>query len=244
MPRFPPRGPRGRSFPRFHGTIEALRLPAGLPAALRFLRLAVPREHSPFVRSARGSAPPPSLELVTRYLQPGFLPRQPAGSPKFLGNLHCPSAMFLDSGRTACSRPSRAAAWPRVEERPRLPRETDFRSWITWLLDWLSTPRSAGCPDATQDSLPGAGQALLDGLSTRKVPLKGFRNAILTSHPPFPSFAWRKPLLYSSLKNRCEQRRGSGTYSSGSLRFLLSGILNLAAIRLSKATSNYWHLAD
>jgi hypothetical protein len=39
----------------------------------------------------------------------------------------------------------------------------------------------------TQDSLPGAGQALLGGLSTRKVPLKGFRNAILTSLPPFPS---------------------------------------------------------
>jgi hypothetical protein len=39
----------------------------------------------------------------------------------------------------------------------------------------------------TQDSLPVAGQALLDGLLTRKVPMKGFRVEI-TSHPPFPSF--------------------------------------------------------
>ena len=39
-------------FPRLHGTINALRLPAAPPAALRCLRLAVPREHSHF-RSRR-----------------------------------------------------------------------------------------------------------------------------------------------------------------------------------------------
>ena len=33
-------------FPGFLGTIKALRLPAALPAALRFLRLAVPRDHA------------------------------------------------------------------------------------------------------------------------------------------------------------------------------------------------------
>ena len=33
-------------FPCFVGTIKALRLPAAHPAALRFLRLAVPRMHS------------------------------------------------------------------------------------------------------------------------------------------------------------------------------------------------------
>jgi hypothetical protein len=32
-------------------------------------------------------------------------------------------------------------------------------------------------PDPTQDSLPAAGQALPDGLFTRKVPMKGFRFA-------------------------------------------------------------------
>ena len=30
-------------------------------------------------------------------------------------------------------------------------------------------------PNATQDSLPVAGQALLDGVFTRKVPMKGFK---------------------------------------------------------------------
>ena len=55
----------------------------------------------------------------------------------------------------------------------------------------------------TQDSLPGAGQALLGGLSTRRVPLKGFRNAILTSLPPFPS------LLGAIPENGCRIARST-----------------------------------
>ena len=46
-------------------------------------------------------------------------------------------------------------------------------------------------PDATQDSLPVAGQALLDGVLTRKVPLKGFRAVDYISFS-FPKLAWRK----------------------------------------------------
>ena len=40
-------------------------------------------------------------------------------------------------------------------------------------------------PDTTQDSLPVAGQALLDGLLTRKVPMKGFKVVVYISFP-FP----------------------------------------------------------
>jgi hypothetical protein len=36
-----------------------------------------------------------------------------------------------------------------------------------------------GHPNPTQDSLPAAGQALPDGLYTRKVPTKGFKVASL-----------------------------------------------------------------
>jgi hypothetical protein len=54
MPRFPPRGPRGRLFPRFDGTTKALRLPAGPPAALRCLRLAVPWLHPDFALGGAG----------------------------------------------------------------------------------------------------------------------------------------------------------------------------------------------
>ena len=42
----------------------------------------------------------------------------------------------------------------------------------------------------TQDSLPVAGQALPDGLSTHKIPMKGFKIVSLHLYPPFPSFAW------------------------------------------------------
>ena len=49
----------------------------------------------------------------------------------------------------------------------------------------LSTLRSADYSNTTQDSLPVAGQALLDGLSTRRVPLKGFKVVDYISFP-FP----------------------------------------------------------
>jgi hypothetical protein len=42
-----------------------------------------------------------------------------------------------------------------------------------------------GYPTTTQDSLPVAGQALLDGVLTRKVPMKGFKVVIYISFP-FP----------------------------------------------------------
>ena len=57
--------------------------------------------------------------------------------------------------------------------------------------DSLSTLRSADYSNTTQDSIPVAGQALLDGLSTRMVPLKGFRVVDYISFS-FPKLAWRK----------------------------------------------------
>ena len=47
-------------------------------------------------------------------------------------------------------------------------------------------------PDTTQDSLPVAGQALLDGVFTRKVPMKGFKVECYIFLFPFPKLAWRK----------------------------------------------------
>ena len=87
--------------------------------------------------------------------------------------LHAPDRSFYS-----------AAAWPLVQQKQRLPRKVS-RSSIAWLSDSLSTLRRTGCPDTTQDSLPAAGQALPDGLSTRKVPTKGFRFASYISSP-FP----------------------------------------------------------
>ena len=127
----------------------------------------------------------------------GNSPRSKQGSPKFLGNHDCPFAMFQsDAGRTAYTRPYGAAAWPLVIERQRLPRKV-FRRSIALLSDSLSTLRRADYSSTTQDSLPVAGQALLDGLSTRTVPMKGFRVANYISFP-FPRLSWR---------NRCARSR-------------------------------------
>ena len=78
------------------------------------------------------------------------------------------------------------AAWPLVCPQQRLPRKV-FRRSIAWLSDSLSTLRRARYLTTTQDSLPAVGQTLLDGLSTRKVSLKGFK-VVVTSYSPFPSF--------------------------------------------------------
>ena len=79
-----------------------------------------------------------------------------------------------DAGRTARTRPLSAAAWPLVIERQRLPRLglSTLNSMAFGLAVYASQRRS---PDTTQDSLPVAGQALLDGILTRKVPMKGFK---------------------------------------------------------------------
>ena len=104
MPRFPPRGPLGRLFPRFDGTIKALRLPAGPPAALRFLRLAVPRERARFAPAAvRVAGVGPG---VGRPVSPsGKASVETTGSPKFLGNPDSRLPMFFDPGRPKRPRP-------------------------------------------------------------------------------------------------------------------------------------------
>ena len=131
-------------FPSFNSTIKALRLPAARLAALRCLRLAIPRLHS-LGSLLDGRVHRRGLELVTRCLRRDVA-EEATGSPKFLGNLNNPSAMFqTDAGRTACTRPYSAAAWPLVIERQRLPRKV-FRRSIAWLSDSLSTLRRAGYP--------------------------------------------------------------------------------------------------
>ncbi len=95
-------------FPGFISTMRVLRLPAAHPAALRFLRLAVPRFHS-LCSLLGGRVHRQGLELVTRY-SGRDIAEETTGSPKFLGNPNCPFAHVLtDPGRTACTRPLRCS---------------------------------------------------------------------------------------------------------------------------------------
>jgi len=181
-------------FPCFDGTIKALRLPAARPVALRFLRLAVPRLHS--LRSLLdGRVRRQGLELLTRYLRPGYCrgndrSSQVPGEPRLSV---CTCSNPTPAGLLAPDHYG-AAAWPLVQQQQRLPRK-DFRSSIAWLSDSLSTLRRTGHPATTQDSLPAAGQALPDGLSTRKVPTKGFK--VVSLHLILPSQALLGTMLPS-----------------------------------------------
>ncbi len=168
-------------FPGFISTMRALRLPVAHPAALRCLRLAVPRLHSLF------RSPTDECAVGAWSWSPGISGRD---SPRKRRISQVPGEPQLSV--CTCSNPTPAglltpdhygaAAWPLVIERQRLPRRV-FRRSIAWLPDSLSTLRSADYSNTTQDSLPVTGQALLDGLSTRKVPMKGFRVVDYISSP-------------------------------------------------------------
>ena len=54
----------------------------------------------------------------------------------------------------------------------------------------LSTLRSAGYPNTTQDSLPAAGQALPDGIGYPQGPIERF----LLIASPLPKLSWRTKL--------------------------------------------------
>ena len=141
------------------------------------------------------------LELVTRYLQPGVRRGANRVLPSSWGTSIVRLHMFpSDAGRTAYTRPYGAAAWPLLIERQRLPQGV-FRRSIAWLSDSLSTLRDVSYPGTTQDSLPVAGQALLDGLLTRKVPMKGFRVVDYISSS-LPKLSWRNRSYRRGLQGR------------------------------------------
>ena len=116
----------------------------------------------------------------------GNSPRSEQGSPKFLGNLNCPFAHVPIRRRQDCLHQTIAVPqrgpW---SSKGKGSHDWVFRRSIAWLSDSLSTLRNADYSNTTQDSLPVAGQALLDGLSTRKVPMKGFKVVDYISFP-FP----------------------------------------------------------
>lgn len=153
--------------------MRVLRLPNAHLAALRFLRLAIPRLHS------LGSLPDGrvrrlGLELVTRCLQPDVA-EEATGSPKFLGNLNDPFAMFqTDAGRTTCTRPIECSSMALGMQKAKAPTTgLSALNSIAFGLAAYASPRSL--PSTTLDSLPVAGQALLDGVHTRKIPMIGFK---------------------------------------------------------------------
>ena len=178
---FPPPGPAG-PVPRLPQYYAGATTSYCHLAALRFLRLAIPRLHS-LCSLLDGRVRRQGLELVTRCLQPDVA-EEATGSPKFLGNLNNPFARVPNRRRQDCLHQTNTVQqrgpW---SSKGKGSHDWVFRRSIAWLSDSLSTLRSAGYPTTTQDSLPVASQALLDGVLTRKVPMKGFKVVIYISFP-------------------------------------------------------------
>ena len=92
-------------FPSFNSTIKALRLPATHLAALRFLRLAIPRLHS-LSLLLDGRVQPPRPGVGNPASPSGMLPRKQQDLPSSWGTSIIRLHMFqTDAGRTACTRP-------------------------------------------------------------------------------------------------------------------------------------------
>ena len=172
-------------FPGFISTMRVLRLLAVHPAALR---LAVPRLHS-FYSLLDGRVRRRDLELVTRYLHPGMDRGNELDLPSSWGisivRLHVFPRRRQDCSHQTITMLQRGPWTPRPldPQVQRLPRLV-FRRPIARLSDSLSTLRRVRYLTTTQDSLPVAGQALPDGLSTHKIPMKGFKIVYLHLYPP------------------------------------------------------------
>jgi hypothetical protein len=129
-------------FPCFIGTIEALRLPAARPAALRCLRLAVP-QRSLVNFAPRRTSEPPGPGVGHPVSPSGFSLRKRQDLPSSWGTPIVRSHMIRPTP-AGLQTPDHygAATWPLVNQQQRLPRKV-FRSSIAWLSDSLSTLRSA-----------------------------------------------------------------------------------------------------
>ncbi len=179
-------GVRSSTFPRFAGTINTLRLPAARLAALRCLRLAIPRFHLVVSVPDGPDAITPSLELVTRYLRPGTC----RGNDRIShvpGESRCVFALLSDPGGIDMSDHHNTPTRPPLCPQRRLP-QMYFRGSITQLQHWLSTLRRPGYPDTTQDSLPVAGQALPDGIGYPQDSNERFQTHIMLVILPSQAF--------------------------------------------------------
>jgi hypothetical protein len=158
--------------PLSRGTTKALRLPAVLPAALRFLRLAVPSRAlvASLPQVAERGARRPGL-WSAGFPQTGITRTETTGPPRFLGGPPCARALLFDPGEARDARPFGVpgAAAAHLNHVGLL--ESHFRGSTTRLALSLSTLRRMDHSTAAQDSLPAgrpafAGQAWLPAGST------------------------------------------------------------------------------
>ena len=153
---------------QLHQYYQDAMTPCCHPAALRSLRLAVPRVALVSFAPRRTSAPPrPGVRNpvapVRKFAEErtGFS-QVPGEPPLSVCNVLATPAGLLAPDHTVQQR----GPW---SSKGKGSHERSFDALVALLSDSLSTLRSADYSNPTQDSLPVAGQALLDGLFTRMV---------------------------------------------------------------------------
>ncbi len=175
----PSAGSRWLRFPGFIGTTRCSDVPTVPPAALRCLRLAVPRLHSCFVPVAVECAGA-GLELISRYptghYRGGRRTSQVPGEPLR------PYALFFDPGRTAHTRPLRCVGMAPAMSTAKAP--TKFQlSRLNRTALGLAVYASPGAVTRTRRKtrFRPLAKRYRTGLITRRVPMKGFRIASYAS---------------------------------------------------------------
>jgi hypothetical protein len=130
----------------------------------RCLRMAVPREHASFAPAvaACGNLGPGVGHPVS---PSGLSSVETTGSPKFLGSPNLRLRMFSDPGRPIRLRPLRGVRVAPADSRTKAPAMTKLSGLDSMASGLAAYVSRCWSPFTAQGSLPGAGQALLGGLS-------------------------------------------------------------------------------
>ena len=153
---------------------------------LRFLRWTLPGVASAFSLPAvqhanRGPGVRDPVPAAGSCRLETFRTSQVSGEPL------CLCALFYDPGRISRTLPRRCADAAPAMSTTKAPTIAQL-SRLNHTALRLTVYASPGVlPHKTQNSFPAAGQALPDGIPTRRVPTRGFSDAIFTFDPPLPN---------------------------------------------------------
>ena len=150
-----------------------LRIPAALPAALRFLRLAVPALHAHFAPIGAACGTTGRGLLLHAPVPLPVLRLETAGPPRFLGDPHA-RALLSDPDGTSAPGQYDASVLPSAFRTASAPAVRFLRGSITRPMHSLSTLRRTDHSATTQDSLPAVGQTLPDGTGYPQGPNERF----------------------------------------------------------------------
>ena len=172
----PSAGSSGIEFPCFFGTMGALRLPAILPAALRFLRLAVPSRAPVFVPPAGSDADPGAWGfLETGNPGPLLDDTETTGPPRFLENPHVHMPCSLTPVGLTHLAHDDASARPPYHHTTRAPDEWAFGAQSHGLCTRCLRFAGRITPPPRKTRFRLLATLYRTGLATRRVPTKGFR---------------------------------------------------------------------